>query len=224
VFRRALGADFGRLHPKLQERFGVSSGDGEYCVGVGVMSEMTRGPVWTLPFLKAGSWRHILFPESGTDVPFTIENYPYVDGFGRETLTFVRTFQMRPQRRTRFDATMVFSEGRDRIVDYLGTHQHLAADIDAQVQPDGSIVIRTGAQRFYEHALAFRMPLALSGRGTVRESYDDENDRFTVDVEITNDRFGRLFRYSGWFLNHRLPLPPTGVPPTVKPHREEPRE
>jgi hypothetical protein len=224
VFRRALGADFDTLHPKLQERFGVSSADNEYCVGVGVMDEMTRGPLWTLPFLKVGTWRHILFPDSGRDVPFTIENYPYVDSFGRETLTFVRTFQMSQRRRTRFDATMVYSDTRDCVVDYLGTHQHLAADLDAQVEPDGSLVVRTGAQRFYEHKLAFRFPMLFSGKGTVREGYDDERQRFTVDVRIDNDTFGELFHYRGWFVNHRLPLPPTGVPGTVKPHREERRE
>ena len=224
IFREALGADFERLHPKLQERFGVSSEAGEYCVGVGVMERMWHGPVWTLPFLKIGTWRHILFPDRGVDVPFTVENYAYVDSYGRETLTFVRTFQMTPRRRTRFDATMVFSRTRNCVVDYLGTHQHLAADLAAEVLDDGSLVVRTGAQRFYEHALGFTFPMLFSGKGTVRETWDDERQRIEVSVDITNDRFGHLYGYRGWFVNHRLPLPPTGVPGTVKPVREERRE
>jgi hypothetical protein len=224
VFRRALGADFDRLHPALQERFDVSSENGEYCIGVGVMEQMSRGPLWTLPFLKVGTWRHILFPDRGRNVPFTIENFAYVDGFGRETLTFVRTFQMTPRRRRRFDATMVFSEQRGCVVDYLGTHQHLAADLRAEVQGDGSLVVQTGDQRFYEGLLAFRFPMVLSGKGTVREAYNDKLQRFDVSVDIVNDRFGHLYSYRGWFVNHRLPLPPTGVPATVKPEREERRE
>lgn len=224
VFRRALGAEFDRLHPKLQERFGVCSEDGEYCIGVGVMQRMSRGPWWTLPFLKVGTWRHILFPDRGHDVPFTIENYAYVDSFGRETLTFVRTFELTPQRRTRFDATMIYSAERGCVVDYLGTHQHLAADLLAEVQADGSLVVRTGDQRFYERAFGFRFPMAFSGTGTVHESYDEERQRFNVSVDITNKHFGHLYSYRGWFVNHRLPLPPTGVPRTVKPVREERRE
>ena len=224
VFRCALGADFDRLHPALQERFGVSSDDGEYCIGVGVMNEMARGPWWTLPFLKVGTWRHILFPDSGRDVPFTIENYAYLDSFGRETLTFVRTFEMTPRRRTRFDATMVYSDQRGCVVDYLGTHQHLAADLSATVRPDGSLLVTTGDQRFYERMLGFRFPLTFSGSGTVLESYDEELERINVSVTITNARLGHLFSYNGWFVNHRLPLPPTGVPATVKPEREERRE
>jgi hypothetical protein len=60
-------------------------------------------------------------------VPFTIENYAYRDPLGRETVTWVRTFET--TKRRRFDAYMIWSEQRGRIVDYLGTHQHLAVDL-----------------------------------------------------------------------------------------------
>src|SRR5205807_5659018 len=43
IFRRALGADFARLHPRLRERFGFASTDGIGCVGTGVMSTVWRG-------------------------------------------------------------------------------------------------------------------------------------------------------------------------------------
>jgi len=64
-----------------------------------VMDEIWRGPVVAVPFLRLGTMRHILFPEQGTGIPFTIENYAYRDGYGRETVTFVRTFEVRPYRR-----------------------------------------------------------------------------------------------------------------------------
>lgn len=75
IFERALGADFGRLHPRLRERFGFSSADRVGCVGTGVMDEIWRGPAVAVPFLHLGTMRHILFPECGTGIPFTIENY-----------------------------------------------------------------------------------------------------------------------------------------------------
>jgi hypothetical protein len=131
IYQRALGSDFNRLHPEIRRRFSLSSGCGVAAIGSGVMEEIWRGPAYTLPFLYVGSWRRIMFPETGRNVPFQIENYAYQDPFGRETVTWIRTFN--GVRRRRFDAYMIYSEQRNCVVDYLGTHQHLAvadADID----------------------------------------------------------------------------------------------
>lgn len=223
IFRRALGADFDRLHPEIQARFDLDSAGGEGSVGVGVMDEIWRAPLFTAPFLQVGTMRHIMFPETGRDVPFTIENWPYVDSFGRETVTFVRTFQL-PRRRRRFDATMVFSEERRRVVDYLGTHQHLAADVDLEVDDRGGVVLRTGEQRFYGRGVGFRFPMLVSGRGEVREWFDDEAGRHRIEVVVSNERVGRLFGYRGSFVATRRPVPPEGVSLTVRPVREERRE
>jgi len=46
-----------------------------------------------------------MFPEYGTNIPFKIENYAYVDKFGRETVTGIRTFHTSKSRR--FDAYMI---------------------------------------------------------------------------------------------------------------------
>src|SRR5262245_11982790 len=92
IYRRALGAEFERLHPEIRRRFGFSSADRTAAVGRGVMEEVWHGPLFTLPFLAFGMWRHIMFPCRGRNVPFRIENYAYVDSFGRETVTWIRTF------------------------------------------------------------------------------------------------------------------------------------
>src|SRR6185295_15692712 len=84
IYRTALGADFDRLHPKMQWRFGFSSIDETCQIGMGVMDEVWRGPWWTLPFLLLGSTRRVLFPSKGREVAFTIANYAYVDSRGRE--------------------------------------------------------------------------------------------------------------------------------------------
>ena len=223
IYQRALGADFDRLHPEIQGRFALSSTRGHGSVGVGVMEEIWRAPGFPRPFLAFGTWRNIMFPETGRDVPFTIENWPYVDRFGRETVTFVRTFEL-PTRRRRFDATMVWSERRGCVVDYLGTHQHLAADVHLSVDDAGGLRLRTGEQRFYERGVAFSFPMALSGRGDVREWFDDDAGVHRIEVTVRNDRFGRLFGYRGWFRAVPRPVPAEGVPPSVKPVREERRE
>ncbi len=92
IYERVLGSDFTRLHPEIQRRFGFSSADKIAGIGTGVMERIWHGPIYTLPFLYVGSWRSIMFPESGRNIPFQILNYAYVDSFGRETVTWIRTF------------------------------------------------------------------------------------------------------------------------------------
>ena len=88
IYQQALGSDFEKLHPKIQERFGFNSEDRIASIGSGVMDEIWRGPFYTVPFLYVGTWRRIMFPEYGKNIPFTIENYAYRDSFGRETVTW----------------------------------------------------------------------------------------------------------------------------------------
>ncbi|WP_156179083.1 DUF4166 domain-containing protein, partial [Saccharothrix sp. ST-888] len=143
IFQEALGPDFDRLHPEMRRRFGFSSRDGIACIGTGRMERIWHGSRLVTPFLRLGSSCNILFPEHGRGVPFSIANYAYLDGFGRETVTFVRTFQF--TRARRFDATMIASDRRPgTVVDYLGTRQHLAVDLEFRVSPLGGLVITSG--------------------------------------------------------------------------------
>ena len=38
---------------------------------------------------------------------------------------------------------MVLSPKGDRILDYLGTHQHLASELHFSAEPDGSLLVTT---------------------------------------------------------------------------------
>ena len=218
VFQQALGDGFDRLHPRLRRRFGVDGERDQGCVGTGVMDRIWRGPAFTRPFLSLGTLRHILFPETGTDIPFTIENYAYTDTFGRPTLTFVRTFRVRPHRRRRFDATMVYHPDRDVIVDYLGTTQHLAVDLDVSTDGSGGLLIRSGAQLFRG---GLRCPALIAGDAEVHERWDEPSQRFHIRVSVTNRRFGPLFGYHGSFTASYVPAG-APVPAAVRPLRENP--
>ena len=58
---------------------------------------------------------------------------------------------------------MVYSDARRRILDYLGSHEHLAVDIDLSVDEMGGVRLRSGAQRFYEGPIAVDFPMLFSG-------------------------------------------------------------
>lgn len=222
IYEQVLGPDFARLHPEIQRRFGFSSKDNTAAIGTGVMEELWHGPAYTLPFLYVGAWRRIMFPESGQNIPFEIANYAYADELGRETVTWLRTFQTRRPRR--FDAYMIYSKERQCIVDYLGTHQHLAVDIDIKVDPNGGLRLRSGAQRFYEGFLGFSFPMILSGVADVCEWYDETQKRFCIEVVVSNRTWGRLFGYRGHFQAKWLSVEPHDIPKTVLPQRTERRE
>jgi hypothetical protein len=219
IFESALGEDFARLSPMMQKRFGVGLDSGYACVGTGVMSRIRRGPWWVLPFLYIGKLRNILIPDVGENVAFTIENYPYRDPFGRETVTFVREYRVR-RKPSRFDATMVMGDGR--VLDYLGTHQHLAVDLDLTVDEDGSLQLTSDGQRFYEgRFVGFRFPMLFSGRAQLHECFDEEASVYRIRMEVRNKLFGFLFGYEGEFTCD-FPAA-TGAPDRLKPVRHEKR-
>jgi hypothetical protein len=219
IFEAALGADFARLSPMMQKRFGVGLDSGYACVGTGVMSRIRRGPWWVAPFLQIGKLRNILIPDVGVNVPFTIENYPYRDPFGRETVTFVREYRVR-RRPSRFDATMILHDGR--VLDYLGTHQHLAVDLDLVVDDNGSLRLTSNAQRFYEgRFVGFRFPMLFSGRAEFHERFDEAAGVYRIRMEVRNRAFGFLFGYEGEF-TCEFPAA-TDAPERLKPLRHERR-
>jgi hypothetical protein len=224
IYQQVLGSDFDKLHPQIQKRFGFNSNDKIASVGKGVMQSVWYGKSYTLPFLYIGTWRNIMFPQRGKDIPFTIENYAYKDKFGRETVTWVRKYQF-PKRIRRFDATMIYSEKRQRIVDYLGTHQHLAVDIEMTVAENGGIKLRSGEQRFYEGFLDFKFPMLFSGEANVREWYDDKEQKFKISVVVSNKTWGKLFGYEGTFeTEYKTINSISDIPKDVMPLREEIRE
>jgi hypothetical protein len=119
---------------------------------------------------------------------------------------------------------MIKSEKRHCIVDYLGTHQHLAVDIDIKVDPNGGLRLRSGAQRFYEGFLGFTFPMVFSGVADVCEWYDETQRCFRIKVVVSNTSWGKLFGYKGNFKVKWLSVSPNEIPKTILPRRVESRE
>ena len=118
---------------------------------------------------------------------------------------------------------MVYSEERGCVVDYLGTHQHLAVDIEMTVEPNGGLRLRSGQQRFYEGPIAFRFPMLFSGVAEVCEWYDDASKCFRIEVIVTNPTWGRLFGYTGQFQVEWKTVEKAFVPDGILPRRLEAR-
>ncbi|AWP27091.1 DUF4166 domain-containing protein [Paenibacillus glucanolyticus] len=222
IYEQALGAQFQKLHPKIRERFGFNSKDNIASIGEGIMEEIWHAPWAVLP-LYIGTMRHIMFPNRGMGIPFRIENYAYQDEWGRETVTWCRSFDF-PGIRRRFDATMIYSSQRSRVVDYLGNQQHLAVDLAISASANGGIRIQSSEQRFYEGILRFRFPRCLTGTADVCEWYEERDECYRISVQVNNPILGPVFRYKGSFQARTISLNGQPVPSHVKPLRTEVRE
>jgi hypothetical protein len=119
---------------------------------------------------------------------------------------------------------MILSEHRGLIVDYLGTHQHLAVDIHLSVDERGGLRLRSGEQRFYEGPIGFRFPMAFSGVAEVCEWFEESDGKFHIDVRVTNKIWGPLFGYRGSFSEERVRVAKDRIPEDLFPRRCERRE
>lgn len=223
IIQRALGSDFSELHPRVQEQYGISSQCGRSFIGEGVMDEIWHGARHVRPFLALGRKRRLMFREIGEQVPFKIRNHAYTDLFGREILTMNREFRFGHIDR-RFDEFMVWSEARQRPVIYAGIKMHLAVDLEVSVDSDGSLRVQSGAQRLYEWKVGVPFPLLFAGRAQVRQWYDEQTDRFHVDLAIKNPIWGRIFGYRGWYTGSLRSINPKEDMSDDLPERTESRE
>jgi Domain of unknown function (DUF4166) len=72
--------------------------------------------------------------------------------------------------------------------------------------------------------VAFRFPLLFSGVADVCEWFDDAQDRFRIDVNVQNRRWGPLFGYRGAFTVETRRDEESAAPSSVLPVRTERRE
>ena len=122
VYQHALGEDFAALDPRLQRYFGpiprgsVGTGSGTYEVA-GSRLRMLR------PLFALMARRHVLFPELGRDVPFSVANTPGLDG----SLSAARTFAFPGQTRVMEDTMSVVN---GQLVDRIGKWRGLEVTIE----------------------------------------------------------------------------------------------
>ena len=162
-----------------------------------------------------------MFPESGTNVPFRIECWAYRDSFGRETLSLNRTFEFAKLRR--FNEYVVRSPDDSGLVIYVGSHQHLVAEISVHATPRGGLEFVTGPQRLLTRGPSIRFPRLLSASARVEEWFDDDAGRFSLDARVRNRIFGDVLGCAGSFDARLERMPDVGVPDEVRPIREDSR-
>ena len=189
IVRKALGADYDRLHTMMQARYGLHHQEGISCIGEGVMQRMVSGNFWVKPFLWLGIRRKLLFPEQGHDIPFVLENHPFQIQNGTSCISFNAFFYF-PDTIRQTKADMRWNEERKGIRYALGKKKNLVADLDVEVDSLGHLHMRSD-RLFRLFGKAFRLPAWPGGFAEVEEWYDEGEDRFHIRVSIAHPFFGK---------------------------------
>jgi hypothetical protein len=211
IYERALGSDFARLQPELQEYFSLAPGSGRYGVGEGVFDVVGCRQRWLRPLLRLTSGEEAFFPEYGEGIPFRIENHAHVDPFGRSSLTARREIHF-PGRTRVFHDTTSFDESRSHpgLIDYVGRYRRLATDLNLSVTADGRLRGVSEAARLFLGPLRIPLPAAVDARAYAEqwwEPADGEHGKHRIQVKVIQPQLGLVLVYAGSFDYRLRPYP-----------------
>ncbi|PZP43322.1 MAG: DUF4166 domain-containing protein [Pseudopedobacter saltans] len=222
AYKRQMGLDYEKLHPKIQKRFDFSTSNNIAFVGKGIMEKIWNGNKLAVLILKILSKSNILFPKVGENIEYEIHNYPYIDQFGREVHSMNRVFFFE-QEEQRFDGSATYSEIKKHIVEYLGLDHRMVFEMELKAE-NGAIRFTSGRQYAFFARLKIRVPSLIRGNINLLEWYDDEKKKFYLDLKVSSKLFGPLFGFNGWFDAEYIDFKDRSIPNKFKPIREEIRE
>jgi hypothetical protein len=194
IYERALGSDFARLQPELQEYFSLAPGSGRYGVGEGVFDVVGCRQQWLRPLLRLTSGEEAFFPEYGERVPFRIENHAHLDPFGRSSLTARREIHF-PGRTRLFHDTTSFDDSRSTpgLVDYVGRYRRLVTDLDLSVTADGRLRGVSEASRLFLGPLRIPLPAAVDAKAYAEQWWEPSEGRHgkhRIQVKVIQPQLG----------------------------------
>ena len=223
IYRRAMGSDFERLQPELQEYFSLAPGMGKYGVGEGVFDIVGCRQSWLRPLMKLTTGEEAFFPEYGEGIRFRIENHAHLDPFGRSSLTARREIFFPGMTRLFHDTTSLIdsqhgaqpgsqgprpdehpeSPGNPRLVDYVGRYRRLVTDLDLGVTDEGRLRGISGNSRLFLGPLRIPLPKALDAQAFAEQWWDAAEEQHRIQVKVIQPQVGLVLVYAGRF-DYRL--------------------
>lgn len=210
IYRQALGADYGRLQPELQEYFSLVPGSGLYGVGDGTFDVVGCRQEWLRPLLRLASGEQAFFPEYGENIPFRIENHAHDDPFGRSSLTARREIRFPDRTRIFQDTTSAVRDHgsgvprpETRLVDYVGRHRNMVTDLNLSVTPEGRLRGVSEAARLFVGPFRIALPAALDAKAYAEQWWDGAAGRHRIQVKVIQPQAGLVLVYAGSF-DYRL--------------------
>jgi len=207
IYRQALGTEFSRLQPELQEYFSLAPGSGQYGLGEGTFDVVGCRQRWLRPLLGLAGREEAFFPEYGENIPFRIENHAHQDPFGRSSLTARREIRFPGRTRLFQDTTSVTNrEGSPQLVDYVGRYRRLVTDLNLSVTAEGRLRGVSEASRLFAGPFRVPLPAALDAKAYAEQWWDPaegSNGRHRIQVKVIQPQIGLVLVYAGAF-DYRL--------------------
>jgi len=207
IYQQALGEEFSRLQPELQEYFALAPGSGHYGVGEGVFDVVGCRQHWLRPLLKLTTSEEAFFPEYGERIPFRIENHAHEDPFGRSSLTARREIRFPGRTRIFQDTTSVTDPaGGAQLVDYVGRFRRVVTDLNLSVTPEGRLRGISEASRLFLGPLRLPLPAALDAKAYAEQWWDPSqggHGKHRIQVKVIQPQIGLVLVYAGSF-DYRL--------------------
>ncbi|MBO1266820.1 DUF4166 domain-containing protein [Arthrobacter cavernae] len=222
IYELAMGSDFRRLQPELQDYFSLVPGSGVFGIGEGVFDVVGCRQRWLRPLLALTSGEQAFFPEYGENVPFRIENHAHLDPFGRSSLTARREIFFASGTRLFHDTTSAVTSSAaastdtasgapsTRLVDYVGRFRRLATDLELGVTPEGRLRGVSRASRLFLGPLRLPLPAALDARAYAEQWWDADAGEHRIQVKVIQPQIGLVLVYAGRFTYRLAPYVPVG--------------
>ncbi|UVJ38341.1 DUF4166 domain-containing protein [Arthrobacter sp. CJ23] len=234
IYELAMGSDFRRLQPELQDYFSLVPGSGVFGIGEGVFEVVGCRQRWLRPLLALTSGEQAFFPEYGEDVPFRIENHAHLDPFGRSSLTARREIFFPSSTRLFHDTTSAVPSRTSaprsgpsgdtangvpatRLVDYVGRYRRLSTDLDLSVTPEGRLRGVSRASRLFLGPLRLPLPAILDARAYAEQWWDAHAGEHRIQVKVIQPQIGLVLVYAGRFSYRLAPYVPAGPAVSLAP-------
>ncbi|WP_326960331.1 MULTISPECIES: DUF4166 domain-containing protein [unclassified Arthrobacter] len=211
IYHRALGTDFGRLQPELQEYFSLAPGSGHYGVGEGVFEVVGCRQSLLRPLLRLAGGEQAFFPEYGESIRFRIENHAHLDPFGRSSLTARREIFFPGTTRLFHDTTSWDDAGgQPRLLDYVGRYRRLVTDLNLGVTAEGRLRGVSEASRLFLGPLRIPLPAALDAKAYAEQWWaprEGTAGKHRIQVKVIQPQLGLVLVYAGHFDYRLEPYP-----------------
>lgn len=166
------------------------------------MERVWRRGRWLWPFFWLAAWSDLLFLETGTDVPVTVD----IRQIGaRPCHVWRRDFRF-PHRRRRFTSRMEYDERLGRVIEAIGRGAVLAIAWDMRFEAPSTLHLDAAGWVLRLGPLTLRLPEWLLGSGRAIETADASTPGvIRIDFTVSHPFLGDVFGYVEAFTVTRVP-------------------
>jgi hypothetical protein len=168
----------------------------------GVLHHVWHRPGWLRPLFQFLGQLHILVPDTGVEIPTTLEVITSRLVDGRPIHVWRRAMHFTTVRL--FPTTIVYDAGRDRVVDLVGPGNALHMVWRAKFRPPVTFTLDTDACGIYLMGRVrwfprWFWPWLLGTVRFVQRAGSFDSNRVDIEIVIRHPLLGDVFGYDGTF-------------------------